>query len=94
MTFTTISEVRAANKAAGYHWFDRSSMRFFNTVIESKLYAGKYFITSDRMRVEDPKRYSIRAVREDGGVDTVGSFQDFCKYLTIEDARAAVRRLL
>ena len=73
----TISELKRLNKENGGHWFDKASMRFFNSEIESKLYAGKFFITSERMELNDDKRYTIREVSEGYRINTVGKFQAF-----------------
>jgi len=89
--FRTIAEVRAANKAAGQYFFERATMRFFRSIVESGLYAGRYFVTSERGPHDDsPRRYSVREAEPDGGIETCGDFQE---YLTIEDARAAAREL-
>lgn len=94
MPFDTISQVKAANKAIGNHWFDRGSMRFFNTKIESKLYGGRYFITSEQFvgsTGAGRRKYSIRYVNDDGSIDTVGEFNEMPG---IELARYKVKRLL
>jgi hypothetical protein len=47
----TINEIQAANRNAGYHWFDPSTMRFFGTRIFPEVYQGPggiYFVTSDK----------------------------------------------
>ena len=58
----TISKIKAANKAAGHHFFDRATMRFFQSRIERGLYQGKggvFFITSEQIH-EDGRTYSVR----------------------------------
>lgn len=91
-TFTTIADVRAANKAAGQHWFERGTMRFFQTRIESALYGGRCFITSEQCPIGTghPRLYSIREALPTGRIETVGEFQ---QYRHIEDAREAARKL-
>lgn len=84
----TISDVRAANKAIGHHWFSRDTMRFFKTRIESTLYKNGTFITSEQPP-HGPRVYSVRRAMADGSIDTVG---DFCGYRHKEDAREAARR--
>ncbi len=76
-TYRAIADVRAANKAVGGHWFDRSSMRFFNSVIESGLIGGRFFVTSERMDLDRPKLYSVREAKPTGEIDTVGEFQGY-----------------
>ncbi len=90
-TFLDMADVRAANKASGQHWFSRSTMRFFNSVVESPLYHGRYFITSERYMDDAAKLYSVRVVQDDAGIDTVGEFQ---AYISKADAREAIRALV
>jgi hypothetical protein len=85
--FSTLAHVKQANKAIGNHWFERSTMRFFNSVIESRLLCGRFFITSERMELDFSKRYTVREVLESGEVKTVGEFQG---YTDLELARIAV----
>jgi hypothetical protein len=89
-TYTDMASVRAANQSIGNHWFDRDSMRFFNTRLESGLIAGRYFITSERMDENHARRYSVREALPDGSIDTIGEFQ---AYTTKEDAREAIKAL-
>lgn len=88
--FKTIVEVKEANKQSGNHFFDRATMRFFNSRIESRLYGGKYFVTSERFSPELRRRYTVREATENGNVKTVNGFQG-CK--TLEDARGQCRQL-
>jgi len=87
-TYRTIEDVKRANRQVGGHWFDADTMRWFNTVIESRLIGGKYFVTSERMDRDQPKRYTVRRALPDGGVDTVGEFQ---QYMDVENARLAAK---
>lgn len=82
--FKTITDVRAANRASGQHWFSRKTMGFFNSRIESRLYGGRFFVTSERMELTMPKRYSVREALPDGDIKTVGNFQNF---IFLDDAR-------
>ena len=78
----TIDDVITANKVNGYHFFDKSTMRFFNSRIMTKLNEGylinnKYFITSEKFDDNSPRLYTIREYIGDGDIDTVGEFQQF-----------------
>lgn len=75
-TYTTMDDVQVANRAIGNHWFDRSTMRFFKTRIESRLIAGHRFVTSEQ-GPDGRRRYSIRDAQPDGTIDTVGEFQGY-----------------
>ncbi len=96
--FKSLADVKAANAAIGGHWFERGSMRFFDTRIESKLMTRgssgrQVFITSDQYhgsQGSEPRKYTIREALTDGSIDTVGEFQ---QYLTLEDAKTGVMLL-
>ena len=86
---TTMAEVKALNKANGGCWFDRASMRFFGTRIESGVIRGRYFITSEQPPT-GRRSYSVRKFDDTGDVDTVG---EFCEYRSKADAMIAIRAL-
>ena len=86
-TYADMADVRQANQDIGHHWFERSTMRFFNTKIESRLIAGKRFITSERGPQDTRKKYTIREAQADGTIDTIGTFQGFS---TLAQAKAHV----
>lgn len=87
--FTTISEVRRANRRTGHHWFDEGAMTFFSTVIEASgcVFKGRYFVTSDRMEPSDSKRYTLRRANDDGTITTIG---DLRQHATVTHARHAI----
>jgi hypothetical protein len=92
-TYLTMQDVIDANKSIGHHWFDRETLRFFNTRIESSLIAGEYFITSERVDDRDRRRYSLRRAKPDGTVETIGAFQAYAsKSEALNAARAMVAR--
>lgn len=72
-------------------WFQEGAMNFFNTEIETGVLKGNFFITSERMELDYPKRYTIRVFNETARkVETVGFFQAF---ETLREAQQEVRRL-
>lgn len=80
-------------EACGSHYFDKDTMRFFNSKLLDPIYpdggAGvTYFVTSER-GPGMARRYSVR-VFKDCGVKTVGEFQ---QYRTADAAKTAARRL-
>ena len=85
--FSTMAAVRAANKAAGHHFFDRDTLRFFGSKIECKLYAGRYFVTSEQPP-HGPRVWRVREAQPDGTIDTVGE-----QLATLADAQAAIKTL-
>ena len=63
--FKTLSEFKRAHKAAGLYFFDKKTMEFFNSKIESGLIDGKYFITSEQFigsTFTEPRKYSVRMI--------------------------------
>lgn len=88
MTFKTMADVRAANKAAGECWFDRKTIKFWGSRIEGGLHAGRYFISSEFNFQRKRRLYTIRQVMPDDSIETVGEFQ---AYRFLEDARDALR---
>lgn len=74
--FKTISQIKQANKIAGGHFFDKETMKFFGSKIESKVLQGRFFITSEKY--PDGKIfYSARKANDDGRIATLG--QDHTK---------------
>lgn len=73
--FSTIEDVIAANQAAGGHWFDPATLRFFRGRIETDLIDGRWFVSSEQNGEDAPRRYTVRAVASDGTVSTVGEYQ-------------------
>ncbi len=89
--YRSIADVRRANKAAGHHFFERDTMRFFASIVERGLYGGRFFVTSERGPVQgDVRRYTVREALDSGKIETRGAFH---AYRTLEDARAAAREL-
>lgn len=79
--FKDVAEFKKANKKAGQHFFSPSTMRFFNSKIESSLLGAEglqVFITSERYDYASPKKYTIRHAMSDGRVgDDLSEFQQF-----------------
>lgn len=74
-----ISDVKREHAAAGGYFFSRDTMRFFNSRIESELYNGGWFVTSERF--EDvfsddvyPREYRVRWFDADNplNIESVG----------------------
>lgn len=81
----TLEEMENLNKSINNHWFDYGAMKFFNTTIETEPNQYNMFITSERMDLDMPKKYSIRWFCPDTyKVHTFGEFQQFG---TIDEAQ-------
>lgn len=72
----SIRTIKQANKEAGQHFFDRSTMRFFNSRVCRKV-IGNYFVTSEQFDHKSPRLYTLRRVDDRGHIDTIGEFQSF-----------------
>jgi hypothetical protein len=71
--FTSVDQIKRANKAIGNHFFDKDTLRFFDSKIEPRIYAGRYFITSEQFDDSGPRLYSVREAEESGRVKTQAS---------------------
>lgn len=88
--FDSIEDVIRANQAAGQHFFDPATLRFFRSRCGRELYGGLYFVTSEQFDAHAPRLYTVRKARADGRIETVGEFQ---QYRSGAAARMAALRL-
>jgi hypothetical protein len=95
----TMAEIRQRNRAAGYHYFSKATMRFFASRIESRPYAGPggvFFITSEqylnaaRPGAAGPRLYSVR--RFDTNTGECFTEGQFHRIGQIEEARRLARQ--
>ena len=90
--FTSISEIKQANRDGGYHFFSKDTMKFFNSKTHRGVYGGRYFITSEQYislrGVRNDRKYTIRKAHKDGAIDTVDTFQQFA---TLQQARDHIK---
>ena len=90
--FKTMSDVRAKNKKIGHHFFDRDTMAFWDSKVESGLFRGTYFITSEKHGTNGkPRQFTIRQALRTGEVITVGKGRE---YTSLELAREAVKAMI
>lgn len=64
----SIAAIRAANKAAGHHWFDRETMRFFASKIHPTIYGGKFFVSSKRYDDSAERTWTVQVGESDGKI--------------------------
>lgn len=93
MSKITIAQIRAHNKASGRLWFERKTMAYFASKIESVPYSGSggtYFISSERtgFHSDSPREYNIRQYLPDGEIRTIGKGT-----WDITEARSKARKL-
>lgn len=86
--FTSVADVRAANELAGDYFFNPLTMREFGTKIESAMYAGTLFITSEKSWTDEGRHYTVRYVVPTGAVFTLGGASQL---KTIDEARNIAR---
>lgn len=77
MHYRTIAEVKLANHASGYHWFEPGTMRFFRSRIAPGVIGGRYFISSEQFDDGSPRLYTVREARPDGSIEDASEFQEF-----------------
>ena len=80
------------------HFFDKDTMAFFNSRLETGLLKDQYFITSEQdTTYKNPafngeRRYSIRHIDHDNKL--IHTINDFMGYKTLEQAKKALKELL
>lgn len=72
---TTINTIKARNEEIGHHFFSKSTMDFFNSIVYETTF-GDYFVTSEK-GPDGVRAYTVRYQNEDGTIDTVGEFQEW-----------------
>lgn len=92
-TCVWMNDIRRAAEKAKSHWFDESTMRFFDSRVHDAVYAGPggiYFVSSER-GPNGIRAYTVRVVTlEPWSIDDVGGFQRYASY---NGAHAAAKRL-
>ncbi len=88
MFYKNIEAIKRANKRAGQFWFNRDTMIFFNCCIHGGVIKGKYFISSEQNKLDDPRLFTVRMINEKGEIETIGEFQ---QYKTEVEARATFK---
>ena len=96
--YSNITAIKAANKSYAEktnraYWFALDTMRFFATKLYSKVYKGRYFITSEQFISDHgngPRLYSVRECMPNGSIETVGKFQ---AYNSLAEAKRAIQLL-
>jgi hypothetical protein len=90
----TMSEIRACNARHGHHWFERGTMRFFDSQVGRSVYQGPggvFFMSSEKYSESMPRKFSVRKFNpRDCSVDTIGPFGG---YPSSVQAAAEAKRL-
>ncbi|MGD0167762.1 MAG: hypothetical protein ABSC51_10840 [Gaiellaceae bacterium] len=80
--FDTVADIRRANEATADRleretgerrgrWFGTTEMAFFGTRIESSVYGGRYFVTSEQPP-SGPRTFNVRRATDTGEVQSIG----------------------
>ena len=85
-----IDHIKTKNEQAGYFFFEKGAMRFFNSRICPTVYKGDggvFFITSEQFDHNSERKYTVRKVNADWTIRTVGEFNALTKGQAIKKAR-------
>ena len=74
--YNSLSDLKIKHKKENGHWFDRQTMKYFNTKVESALIGGKYFIYSNKMPLQD-RTYQIAEAYPSGNIFPVENSPHF-----------------
>jgi len=82
MATYTINMIQEEMTAAGSHWWDRGSMRFFRCRVGGKVYQGEgglFFVSSEKHN-GDPRQYTVRQYHPDTKlIGTIGDFNSLSR---------------
>lgn len=87
--YGSIAEIREANKAAGQHWFDKDTLRFFDGIVpeDQPIVHGRFFVSSEQFDSRSPRMHSLRYATAKAAINTVGEVQQFDSF---DEAREAL----
>lgn len=76
----TIADVKRVHKEKGYHFFDKDTMEFWGSRIESVLYKNMCFVTSELDFNGENRFYNVRQFDpETCHINTIGKFNYYLK---------------
>jgi len=74
-------EMYHESKYNGY-FFNKETMRWWKSRVQTvPPYGGRVFVTSEKMDDKSPRKYSIREIKPDGSISTIGEFGEFTSRL-------------
>lgn len=78
MNTSRIKKVIRHSQMVGNHFFDKETMRFWVSEIESDLFQNNTFVTSEDNFDRSKRLYTVRKYNpETGDISTIGKFQQF-----------------
>jgi hypothetical protein len=92
--FKTMTEYRKHCKENGSHWFDRDTMNFFGSRIETHLKGGRWFIESqDGGFHDEPRVYILRYIAHEKDSRGYSPIEKFASFATRADALGAFKAI-
>jgi hypothetical protein len=95
MPYKTIEDIKKANKNRGHHFFEKDTLHFFDSRVESRVYGGRFFVTSEQdhgATYEMPRRFTVRRCEDDGTINTATDFHP--GFPTLQEAATAMVTLV
>lgn len=91
--YDSVDALRKAVTESGSHFFDRETLKHFDSQIGETLYGGRFFVTGEADDYDDERRYTVRgAVRRKPGDVTIVTVGKYRGYATKEDAEIAAKQ--
>lgn len=98
--FEHASQIKGASQAAGSHFFDKGSMRFFRSRVLPTVFHGPggcYFVTSEQFEGSNghraERKYTVRKFDVlTAEIDTVGKFNELTRAEALQQARALAEK--
>jgi hypothetical protein len=89
--WNSVEEIRRANVLLPEYWFEPAELKAWYTVIYPTMYDGRYFVTSEKLGLEEERSWTIRYATNQGSIRTHGDFGD---YTSLESAVAAAEAIV
>lgn len=77
-----MNAIKESVRAAGSHWFDPDTMRFFRCRVGDQVYQGPggvYFVTSEKYSDTAARKYSVRQFTSPDKINTIGEFNSLTR---------------
>ena len=88
----TISEVKSIVRSNGYHFFDKDTMKYWGSRIETSVFKNGCFVTSEDNYDKTERLYTVR--RFNGtSINTIGEFQQYKTKDSARDAACAYKAI-
>ena len=92
--FYCTDDVERYNHNKGFYFFDRDTMRSFGSRVLPQMYNKRVFVTSERNFDNTARYYTVRAINANGGIHTIGDFNNLTKYQAQKIARSIPAELI